>query len=273
MTRLLTAAVGVPLALLALFKLPPLGFLALIALLGAGGAVEFVRLLRPAAPGGPLGALPYFVLLATAGLALALHGFGNERPGAWLFLGALFLSLGCGALVLWTQTPIATAVTAWGVLAIGVPYFALPVVSLYWLQRADPWLVFLLWAIVWLGDTAAYYVGGAIGRHRMAPVVSPKKTWEGAAAGFAAGILSVVVWSTWRTGALDWPLLAVGAATSVASQVGDLVESLVKRSAGVKDSGGVFPGHGGLYDRIDALLFAAPAFLAGLWVVRYPGLE
>lgn len=273
MTRLLTAAVAVPLLLLALFYLPPLAFYVLITLLMMGGAAEFVRLLRPAAPGGPLAALPIFVLLGTAALVAALHGVGAERPGAWLFLAAFVLSIVCGTLVLWTQTPIAETVASWGALALGIPYFSLPIASLYWLKRTDPWLVFLLCAIVWLGDSAAYYIGGAYGRHHLAPVVSPKKTWEGAAAGFAVGIVSVVLWSLWRRQELGWALVVVGAATAVAAQVGDLVESMVKRSAGVKDSGGVFPGHGGLYDRMDAMLFAAPTFLAGLWVVRYPGLE
>lgn len=273
MKRLLTAAVTVPLSLLALFGLPPLGFFAVILVLAIGAALEFLRLLRPAAPRAPLGALPWLAALGAGAVAAALHGLGADRPGAWLFFGAFVLSIGCGTLVLWAQTPIPETLAAWGAYALGIPYFALPAASLYWLQRSDPWLVFLLFAIVWLGDTAAYYLGGAFGRRLLAPVVSPKKTWEGAAAGFVVALLSVVVWSGWRQFAHLGPLLVVGAVTAVASQIGDLVESLVKRAAGAKDSGGLFPGHGGLYDRIDAMLFAAPTFLAGLWAVRYPGLE
>ena len=273
MKRLLTAAVTVPLSLLALFGLPPLGFLAVMLALAVGGALEFIRLLRAAAPGAPLAALPWLAALGGCAIAAALHGIGAERPGAWLFLGCFVVSIGFGSLVLWAQTPIAQTLTSWGAFALGIPYFALPAASLYWLQRSDPWLVFLLFAIVWLGDTAAYYFGGAFGRRPLAPVVSPKKTWEGAIAGLAVGLASVLVWSLWRGAEYLVPLLVVGLLTAVAAQVGDLVESLIKRAAGVKDSGGLFPGHGGLFDRIDAMLFAAPTFLAGLWAVRYPGLE
>jgi phosphatidate cytidylyltransferase len=122
-----------------------------------------------------------------------------------------------------------------------------------------------LLAIVWLGDTAAYYVGITWGRHRLAPVVSPKKSWEGAVAGAVASMASIVVWGLWRLGGVPADLLVIGALTTVASQLGDLVESAIKRGAHVKDSGDLLPGHGGLYDRMDAMLFAAPVLLLLLW--------
>jgi phosphatidate cytidylyltransferase len=105
----------------------------------------------------------------------------------------------------------------------------------------------------------------------MAPVVSPKKSWEGAAAGLAVSLLATVAWGCWRLGGVDFELLAIGVLTAVASQLGDLVESLLKRGAGVKDSGGLLPGHGGLYDRLDAMLFAAPVMLLCLWAFGWEG--
>ncbi|MGH9484575.1 MAG: phosphatidate cytidylyltransferase [Terriglobales bacterium] len=123
------------------------------------------------------------------------------------------------------------------------------------------WLVFLL-VVVWVGDTAALYAGRAWGRHRMAPRVSPKKSWEGAAASFLVALLLGAGFGAWTNVAVsNWPILAMallGGAINVAAQVGDLVESLFKRGAQVKDSGTLLPGHGGVLDRVDALLFAAP---------------
>ena len=156
-------------------------------------------------------------------------------------------------------------------MAFGLPYFALPIAALYWIRVQDPWLIFLLGAIVWLGDTAALYFGKAFGRHRLAPVVSPRKSWEGSIAGLLTGLVATAIWAGVRAPQHLWLLLAVAAATAVAAQSGDLVESLIKRSAGVKDSGALLPGHGGLYDRMDAMLFAAPTFLAGLWAIDFPG--
>jgi phosphatidate cytidylyltransferase len=190
-----------------------------------------------------------------------------------LFGGALLLSVGLGTLLLLAGTPLEETLPALGALGFGVLYFALPLASLHLLQRLDPWIIFLLLAIVWLGDTAAYYVGSRIGRHKMAPVISPKKSWEGAAASFVVAVLSAAVWNYCRRGALEPGLLAVAAATAVAAQIGDLVESMIKRGSGVKDSGNILPGHGGILDRMDAMLFAAPVLLIGLWLlgVGFPG--
>jgi phosphatidate cytidylyltransferase len=268
MKRLLTAAVTVPLFLWALFALPALAFFVLVAALVELSALEFVRIARAWAPGAPLHALLVLVPAAAAILRLAAIG-GEPATGVWALLLAAALSIGAGALVLGARTPVGESLPALGALAFGVPYFALPIASLSYLQQFDPWVVFLLLAIVWLGDTAALYAGSSFGRHRMAPVVSPKKTWEGAAACLVTALAATAVWSWWRLGRLDAALLMVAAATSVAAQAGDLVESLIKRGAGVKDSGGVLPGHGGMLDRVDALLFAAPVLLLGLWLIGF----
>jgi len=273
MKRLLTALVAVPLSLAAVFLLPGPWFFVLCLVLIDWGAVEFVRMVRPAAPGAPLWTLVGLVPLAALALALALgNGQHIQHVGPWLVGGTTALVVGTGAIVLFGRTPMHDVVAALGVLAFGVPYFALPIASLHWLQKHDPWVVFLLCAIVWLGDTAAMYVGTALGRHKLAPIVSPKKSWEGATAGFAIAVVATAVWSYFRLGSIDAPLMLVGGVTAIAAQVGDLVESMIKRCAGVKDSGGVLPGHGGMFDRMDSMLFAAPVLLVGLWAVGFEGM-
>jgi phosphatidate cytidylyltransferase len=161
-------------------------------------------------------------------------------------------------------------------------YVALPMAMLVQLrqQAAGAFYLLYLLLVVWAGDIFAYFVGKAIGRHLMAPRVSPKKTWEGAAASVAASV--AVGWLLFshaegissallRVGLITrpggmWgletpamgPVLLLTIILNIAAQLGDLVESLIKRGAGVKDSGAILPGHGGMLDRIDALLFAAP---------------
>lgn len=269
MQRLLTAAVTVPVALVAVFYLPSVWFFLLAAVVFGWASSEFVRIARFWAPGAPVEAVVGLVPLAAVLLAgfFPLYGGAAARE-LELFSGAILLSVAVASLLLLAKTPLPEVFPALGAFAFGVPYFALPTASLYYIHRMEdgPWLLFLLLAIVWLGDTAAYYVGSRFGRHKLAPVVSPNKTWEGAVAGFATGVLSTAAWSVWRLGELDGPLLLVGVATAVAAQLGDLVESMIKRGAGLKDSGNLLPGHGGMLDRMDAMLFAAPIFLFGLWI-------
>jgi phosphatidate cytidylyltransferase len=260
MQRLLTAALGVPLALLAVFKLPAWGFFLVTATLLTGASWEFARLARALAPAAPWPALPLAVPPAAAALWLSLAGTLPASGLAPLLLGAI-AAIGVGTLVLLARTPEKEALIAIGALSFALPYFAVPIAALVRIQQIDPWIFFLLLAIVWLGDSAAYYLGTRFGRHKLAPRVSPHKSWEGAIAGFATSVAATAVWSLWRLDRLALPLLLVGAATAVAAQLGDLVQSLLKRGAGVKDSGGLLPGHGGLWDRTDAMLFAAPAFL------------
>jgi len=268
--RLLTAAVGVPLALAAIFRLPGWGFFLVAAVILTGAAYEFSRLARVAAPRSPWWLLPVLVPTVAALLARGLSGEVAVDGFHALALGAL-AAIGVGTAVLLSGAPSAESLVAMGGLAFAVPYFAVPIASLYRLQQHDPWVLFLLLAIVWLGDTAAYYVGSAWGSHKLAPTVSPNKSWEGALAGFAISMLSVVVWAFWREGRLAPELLAIGAVTALASQLGDLVESLLKRGAGVKDSGGLLPGHGGVLDRMDAMLFAAPVMLLLLYAFGREG--
>ena len=121
------------------------------------------------------------------------------------------------------------------------------------------WLLFTL-LVVFACDTGAYAIGRLLGRHRMAPKVSPNKTWEGAAGGFIASIgVALLVGVVFDLGLPLWQQAMVGAVASVAAQLGDLAESSLKRAANVKDSGSIMPGHGGILDRLDSILFALPA--------------
>ena len=272
MQRFLTAILLTPLVLAALFFLPPWGFFVFIAAAVELAVWEYVGIVRAQAPRAPLRALLVLVPLAAAALSWSLTSHPGADPRLHFLCAGLFLSVGLGSLVLLGGTPPEEAIPALGILGFGTPYFAVAITSLYFLQREDPWLVFLLMLIVWLGDTAAYYVGSRIGRHRIAPTVSPKKSWEGAIASLVTAVIAAAAWSAWRLGAVEPAILGLAALVSIAAQIGDLVESLIKRGAGVKDSGSLLPGHGGLYDRLDATLFAAPVLLAGLWALRHESL-
>ncbi len=125
--------------------------------------------------------------------------------------------------------------------------------------------VFLL---VWCADSGAYFVGRKLGRRKMAPNVSPNKSMEGLAGGLVTGLLVVVVISVFKlqlTGTALFAFVALSALTILVSVLGDLFESMLKRRAGVKDSGTILPGHGGILDRIDSLLSATPIFALGFW--------
>jgi phosphatidate cytidylyltransferase len=126
------------------------------------------------------------------------------------------------------------------------------------LESGEEWVLLLVW-VTWLGETAAYLVGSAVGRHPLAPAVSPKKTVEGAVAQLVVSGLAAVIARAWFFPALSLPgALLVGLLLGVAGQVGDLVESALKRSVGTKDTGRLIPGHGGVLDRVDSLLFNTP---------------
>jgi phosphatidate cytidylyltransferase len=136
----------------------------------------------------------------------------------------------------------------------------------------DGWLwLWLLLIAIWMTDTSAYLVGSRLRGPKLWPSISPGKTVSGAVAGILGGVLGVVVFAAIaRPGSPLWGFVLLGAAISVAGQLGDLVESAYKRSAGVKDSGRLLPGHGGILDRVDSLLFAAP--FAWHFIVSAPGL-
>ena len=139
--------------------------------------------------------------------------------------------------------------------------------SLVYLHRVHGgWMLLFLFTLVWIADIGAYFSGRRFGRRKLAPRISPGKTWEGVAGGFAAnGVWIGVVFFAAGSGGLGLDaLLLIGLATVAISVVGDLFESVLKREAGVKDSGTLLPGHGGVLDRIDSLTAAAPVFVGGL---------
>jgi phosphatidate cytidylyltransferase len=267
MQRLLTAAIGIPLALVVIF-LPDLWFFLIVAAFLSVAAFEYLKIVRPRAPHGPLSVL--LVAVPAVALALSYCMVGESSPASvklHLLLGGTLLSVGLGTLVLLARTPVDESLAALGILAFGIPYFAVPIASLFHLHRIDPWLVVLTVGLVSLGDTAAFYAGSRWGKHKMAPTISPKKSWEGAVAGLLGSLAGAAGWSVYRLGRPDLRLLALVALAAVAGQIGDLVESMIKRGTGVKDSGSVLPGHGGILDRMDATLFAAPVMLVGLWLL------
>ena len=126
-------------------------------------------------------------------------------------------------------------------------------------------------ALVWAADSGAYFAGRHLGKHKLAPTISPNKTVEGAVGGLLAGVAVAIGLGLWAgAGSAQLPALALVAALAVAvSIVGDLVESLLKRQAGVKDSGHLIPGHGGILDRIDGVLAAVPVFVVGKGILGF----
>lgn len=186
-------------------------------------------------------------------------GWGNE--GALSLEGVFFLFvLGIAALTLWTRRPMVEALPSAGISASGLLLVAFPLsfaVRLHGTGREGPLLLLFTLVIIWVGDTVAYFVGRSIGKHALAPQLSPKKTWEGTVASFLGSLIVGLMSARFITMPLPH-LLAMAAVGNVAGQMGDLLESAYKRSAGVKDSGGLLPGHGGVLDRIDALILAIP---------------
>ncbi len=178
--------------------------------------------------------------------------------------------LGVATLTLATKRPLVEVLPAAGISASGFILVAFPLsfaIRLHGAGGQGPSLLLFALVIIWISDTLAYFVGRAVGKHPMAPQLSPKKTWEGAVAGFVGSLLVPIAFMPW----VNVPLLhlfGMAALGNVAGQVGDLLESGYKRSAGIKDSGSLLPGHGGVLDRIDALILAIPVVWY-YWIMIY----
>jgi len=268
MKRILTALVLIPIILVLVF----LGPRWVITLVTAGVAVlaawEYLGLAKQD------GATPPRVAVVVAIVALFAGNF--EYPD---LTAAIFGMLSLGLLVYCTfrskveQVMPDAAISVFCLVYVGLTLLALPALRE---ETNGPSLVTFLLCVVWAGDTAALYVGRLWGRHKLAPTLSPNKTWEGTLGSVAGSLLAAGALlglahqlEMWNSAKLSYPeeawywlLLAV--AVNVAGQLGDLTESALKRSAGVKDSGNLLPGHGGVLDRIDALLLAAPV----LWYAQ-----
>ncbi|HKS72096.1 MAG TPA: phosphatidate cytidylyltransferase [Terriglobales bacterium] len=206
------------------------------------------------------------------GYALGLVALERRFNGGPPSLDAVFFLfvLGIATLTLFTRRPLVEVLPAAGISASGFILIAFPLsfaIPLHGISGQGPAMLLFALVIVWVSDTAAYFAGRSIGKHPFAPKLSPNKTWEGAVAGFLGSLAVAFVFWPWVNVQLVH-LLGMAAAGNVAGQVGDLLESGYKRSAGTKDSGSLLPGHGGVLDRIDALILAIPVVWY-YWVLIY----
>jgi phosphatidate cytidylyltransferase len=262
--REISAGVAIPIVAAVLWFAPPYVFAALAALLALAALREFYGLAE--ATGLPV---PKWLALLLSAAVLAAAAVPAASPSGVVVAGGVFLMAGLfAAAELVSAVPMAKALSGTGVALLGVALIVFPFCGLMWLDRAylpgasekfGARLVFFLLATIWACDSFAYYVGKNFGKRKLAPGVSPKKTIEGAVGGFAGSVLFAAAASTIFLKEFR-PIEAaiVGGLASSAGQLGDLVESMFKRGAGVKDSGFFLPGHGGFYDRVDSLLFAVP---------------
>jgi len=201
---------------------------------------------------------PHFMLQAS------LAGDGGTRLILLIFIFGLTI------LTLFTRRPLVETLPAAGISSSALLLVAFPLsfaIRLHGFPVYGPRFLLFALAVTWAADTVAYFAGRAFGKHPLAPHISPKKTWEGSIAGLAGSLLIACAFSYWLTIPLSH-LLAMAALGNIAGQMGDLLESACKRSAGVKDSGGLLPGHGGILDRIDALILCIPVIWYYLVLVQ-----
>ena len=260
--RVLTALVLVPLALAGLFGLAGGGFALFtgaIVLLGAWEWANLAGLERPA------GRLAYVTILAALLIAAWLSGMVSTTWPLWLGAAGWLIS---GYWVArypqssgqWRASGIRLAMGVWVLLPCWVGFIQLRGIG-------GEWLLYVL-LLVWIADTGAYFAGRRYGRRKLAPRVSPGKSWEGVYGGMAATTLLALLFAAWlglEVAQGLWLIVATLIVTLV-SVLGDLLESMLKRLRGIKDSGHLLPGHGGILDRVDSLTAAIPLFaLFKLW--------
>jgi phosphatidate cytidylyltransferase len=282
--RVLTAVVLIPVVLLLVLR-APIPVIALAAAVVALLAVQELLKLSEAYSIRPF-RWPTYLFVGLLFLFLALRPAHQPLVATAIFLYTAGFAAALAPFVFLTagmsREDLKSGFPAAAVSVFAFAYIALPLGFVVEIreQWAGAFLLLYLLLLVWAGDISAYFVGRFLGRHRMSPRISPGKTWEGALASLIASLVVGVLLSNYalpissallnahlmerRDGyfALEKPALGptllLSAAVNIAAQLGDLVESLIKRGAGVKDSGAILPGHGGMLDRIDALLFAAP---------------
>jgi phosphatidate cytidylyltransferase len=293
--RVATAVALIPLVLVLVLK-APLYVLALVA--GAVAVIAIAEFLKLATPYGvqPLTLATYvFVAVFFAFVTVAST---NRTPlvETTAMVYGIALAAALAPFVFLTvamrmkRANLTSGYPAAAAAVFAFAYIAIPMALLVGIRQQPAgaiWTIYTL-LVVWAGDIFAYFVGKSLGRHRMSPQISPKKTWEGAVASIVASVIVGTLWiqhapgiisALLRVGLIErsggmwgleqpplWPIILLSAVVNIAAQLGDLVESLIKRGAGVKDSGTILPGHGGMLDRIDAMLFAVPVVWAyGAW--------
>lgn len=257
--RIITALILVTLFLVAVFALPTLGWMALVTAIVWQGAAEWARLAKMAGVHVVVySILSVLLLLAMLWLDVGIE-VGHLSPHLVWYVASVVLWV--LVVPLWfkggwhPQSPLLMGLIGWVVL--------LPTgLAMIDLHTAGPWWLLGTMAVVWLADIAAYFSGRKFGKHKLAPSISPGKTWEGVMGAIVA-VSVYVLMVGWTTGLLKSSLMAAGILFMAwcwvgLSVIGDLFESAVKRQAGVKDSGTMLPGHGGLLDRIDALTSTLP---------------
>lgn len=262
--RVLTAILLIPLTLLAIFFLPQHYFLGLLLIVLAVAGWEWTQFLH--------GERSWIWNCVEVGILFVL-GFLSIFLPVWIL--AIAGQLWWIGVIVWlfsvekkaSITPLPNYIIRISAIACLVPFIAVAFV----LQSPQPQLLLLLLIIVWLADTSAYFGGRWFGKHKLAPSISPNKTLQGVASAFvvAACLLPLAMWIFHATIADLTPWIVLLFSTTLAVIVGDLFESFLKRQAGVKDSGNIFPGHGGILDRLDGLIAAAPIFLCGLIYLKH----
>lgn len=268
--RVITALILAAIFLAALFGLPAGYFSFFIGAVVLIGAWEWANLSGlPAIWQRFAYSIVVLALLVGASLYLGFEGEASPRLNSEAIRDLLIVGCGWWALALLLVQGYPSSAILWGHkllrllmgLLVLIPTW---VALVYVRQQADgAWLVLLLMLIVALADSGGYFAGRRFGKHKLAPAVSPGKTWEGFAGGLLANcVLAVILSQTLDVSLLLMLVLIVP--TSLISVLGDLLESMVKRHAGVKDSGSILPGHGGILDRVDGVTAGAPVFALAL---------
>ena len=247
MKRIITALIGIPLVI-AVIHFAPHWLFALVVAVFAGLAFNELMSFGSARTGSRPG-----IWTALVSAAVTASFVGNA---SWVLTILAAAVLFCCANMAFDGS-LDTVLPNAGLAMLGLVYCSVLLGFVVWLQSN---VVLVMLGTIWTGDAAAYYGGRALGRHKLAPTISPNKTVEGSVAGIIGSIIAGVGLGTWLLGKPILFLIVASLAAAIAGQIGDLTESAFKRSAGVKDSSSLIPGHGGVLDRVDSLLFAAPVF-------------
>jgi phosphatidate cytidylyltransferase len=254
--RLASAVVLLPVFVLVLTRAPAYLFTALVAIASALAIWELTRLLE-------LGGRPVYRGLAVVAGTAVTAAFGASRVLHPFALPTLVLAVTVMVILaapLWRGATLATEPAANTLLAVMYVGWLLGygILLHHTSPRGDELVLFVV-GVTWVGETMAYVIGSTLGRHKLAPLISPRKTAEGAIAQVVASVLAGLALGAWLLPGCGLGVAVAGAALlGVVGQVGDLAESVIKRSVGTKDTGGIIPGHGGVLDRIDSLLFNLP---------------